>query len=109
MAALCQRVSWHHVGVRSSLGSWATPVETCRVVVGVRARNDSPFTEKTSVKRVRGGGQPSGVALPSLELWSSSVSAARARDTQGVSPDGFRSFTSVSAEFRESKDEASGT
>lgn len=75
----------------------------------MRASKDqeSPFTEKASVKRVRGGGHPSGVALKSLELWSAE-SAARAREVQGVSSDELQSFTSTTAEFRESKDESSG-
>lgn len=93
MAALCQRVSWHcvssqfvAVGVRSK-GS-------VRLVV----RAESPFTEKTSLKRARGGGVSPGVELS----WDdSSAAAARAKDAHGVSNDAF-------AAFRDAKDEPSG-
>ncbi|KAG0586082.1 hypothetical protein KC19_2G062600 [Ceratodon purpureus] len=111
MAALCQRVSWHHVSsqfvpVRRDGAGWSAGGKSLGGW-GVRARREqeSPFTEKASVKRVHGGGQGSGVALKSLELWD----AGRAREAQrGVSSDGLQSFTGASAEFRESKDESSG-
>ena len=59
------------------------------------------------MKRVRGGGHPSSVALKSLELFNAEL-AGRAREAQGVSTDGLHSFTSTSAELREGKDESSG-
>ncbi len=118
MAALCQRVSWHHVSLRftplrsgaRSSQSWAAnvnPGEQSWQCVRASREQESPFTEKMSVKRVRGGGRPSGVALKSLEFWSAEA-AARAREAPGVSADALQSFSSITAEFRGAKDESSG-
>lgn len=80
----------------------------CEGVVRASREQESPFTEKTSVKRVRGGGHPSGIALQSLEFWSVDA-AARTRDGQGDTSNVLQSFTNTAAEFREPKDETSGS
>lgn len=54
------------------------------------------------MKRVRGGGHPSGVALKSLELWS-------AEPAREASNDGLQSLTSTTAELREPNDESPGS
>jgi hypothetical protein len=117
MAALCQRVSWHHVssqfvtvrrdGTRSSQRWSGSANSGERSLPCARASTErgSPFTEKASVKRVRGGGHPSGVALKSLELWSAEPAAARARE---VSNDGLQSLASTTAELREPNGESPG-
>lgn len=98
MAALCQRPPWQQLShltpppgtpVRSlSTGSISVQTETITSHLRLRANSnssnsreaDSPFTEKSSVKRVRGGGNATGVALKSLELWSADQARLRGSD-----------------------------
>lgn len=102
MAALCQRVSWHHVSsqftpLQRKTATASTSTKSVHLCVRASRELESPFTEKSSVKKVRGGGQLSGV-----ELWN-------AREAQGVSPDGFGSFISTTTALREDpQSDASG-
>lgn len=110
MAALCQRPPWQQLShlasppgtpVRS-LPTGPISVQTETIISHLRLRAnsnsreaDSPFTEKSSVKRVRGGGNATGVALKSLELWSADQARLRGSD------DSAATSGSVFSEFRD--------
>lgn len=114
MAALCQRPPWQQLSHLASLpgtpvrslptGSISVQTETIISHLRLRANSsnssnsreaDSPFTEKSSVKRVRGGGNATGVALKSLELWSADQARLRGSD------DSAATSGSVFSEFRD--------